>query len=154
MEVSPSTPTPPSDASLTLSPDEAVVQCIRLPLALVSRHGAMSAALWFGAMVRWQLDTFPDATTYSCYAHLCDEVLEAGDAEAAFRFAEDADRDEARKDLAGELADVFLLTLAVATRAEISLEQAIAEKFEANLNRTFTYDPERGYAKGSDECQK
>jgi hypothetical protein len=43
---------------------------------------------------------------------------------------------------------VVHLCIALAAAAEVHLPTAILKKFEQNKDRTFTYDPDRGYMKG------
>lgn len=107
---------------------------------------------WFEDIARWQRHAFPSATPVSCYRHLVDEVTEVGYEMAGFQIIPDEGvQRRIRGKVADELADVFFLTLALAHTAGIDLHAAIEEKFERNKQRTFVYDPVRGYAKGSPE---
>lgn len=63
--------------------------------------------------------------------------LEAGEVLEHFQWGEDPVN---REDLAGELADVALYLLQLASVAHIDLEKAILDKLEYNYQRTWDAD--------------
>jgi len=65
--------------------------------------------------------------------------LEAAEVLEHFQWGEDSDNYDS---LAGELADVALYLLQIASIAEIDLEQAILKKLEYNYQRTWDQDRE------------
>lgn len=60
-------------------------------------------------------------------------VLEAGEVLEHFQWGEKADKDA----LAGELADVMLYLLQIASISEIDLGEAVLEKLKVNQGRTW-----------------
>lgn len=61
-------------------------------------------------------------------------VLEAGEVLEHFQWAEATQDKEA---LAGELADVMLYLMQIASISDIDLSQAVLDKLKANYNRTW-----------------
>lgn len=108
----------------------------------------------FADIARWQPQAFPDADMLSCLYHLVDEITEVDtathDLYVSLRRwgAGDYLVEQNREALAGELADVLHLCIALAHLCDIHIPTALQKKFEKNQTRTFTYDAERGYAKG------
>lgn len=58
---------------------------------------------------------------------------------------------EDRDALAGELADVMLYLLQLASVSGIDLERAVMDKLALNYNRTWDQDRDNGSAAGNDE---
>lgn len=73
----------------------------------------------------WQRESFPDGTIFGAINHLQEEVEEL---HAAIRAGDTANATE-------ELADVFLLTVAVASHMNCDLLGAAAAKLEVNRQR-------------------
>lgn len=80
----------------------------------------------------WQDKTFPQATPLSAVTHLQREIIEL-----TFEVQIQHLKRKGTSELPKELADVFLLTVAVAHLSGINLEEAIAEKMKINLARTW-----------------
>ena len=75
----------------------------------------------------WQHETFPDGTVYGAIDHLVEEVHEL----------RDAIRDNDDIGYPMELADVFLLTVAVADHVNCDLMEAARHKLAINKQRTW-----------------
>lgn len=65
-------------------------------------------------------------------------TLEAGEVLEHFQWREDAPD---RAELAGELADVQLYLMQIASLAGIDLEKAVLDKLQVNYNRTWDAEP-------------
>lgn len=78
----------------------------------------------------WQAVTFPHSTVGTVLAHLKEEVGELCD---------DPGPEEA--------ADVLMLLMAVATKLDFSLIEAVREKFEINKQRRWEITTAEGYTK-------
>lgn len=77
-------------------------------------------------VAEWQRKTFPNADAQSCAKHLLAEAHEVLDA---------VNGGESTEAIAGELADVILLAVAVADRCGIALEHAVVWKFIVHVTQ-------------------
>lgn len=85
----------------------------------------------------WYADASPKPQTPKNLA--ISLVLEAGEVLEHFQWADDSsDKDE----LAGELADVMLYLMQLASISEIDLGEAVMAKLEKNYKRTWDTDAE------------
>lgn len=92
------------------------------------------------AIAMWQRATFPHATPVSCAEHLRREADELAQA-LAFGNADD---------VAGEVADLFHLVVAVADRLGLDLADVVRRKLRTNRARTWGTPDAHGVAEHID----
>lgn len=98
----------------------------------------------------WQDKTFPSATTRTRFDHLEDEFTELKRAIDDIEWGRANDCDDAfiarrRNEIGFELADMFLLMLAIAGGENIRVIHYIVRKFEINQERDWGKPNEKGY---------
>ena len=101
-------------------------------------------------LAQWTSKTFPDSIPEKTLSHLMDEVNHELYF-AVYSFINTGGHEQSKNALAGEIADVILLSLSLATLAKINIKEAVRYKYLRNLNRTWTYNPSKGYMEGSPE---
>jgi NTP pyrophosphatase (non-canonical NTP hydrolase) len=98
----------------------------------------------------WQDQTFTSATTRTRFDHLLDEFRELTRVVDDLEWGRGNECDNGfiarrRSEMGFELADMFLLMLALAGGEDIRISYYIVKKFEINQERTWGEPNEKGY---------
>lgn len=105
----------------------------------------------------WNLEVFADNPDTGIVLHLQEEVGELREA-VQFLTAHDQGDEigpnlfEVRDELDDGIADVLILTLSLAFRRGIDVQEAVLAKHEINKKRTWVRDDEAGYHRHVEEA--